>query len=84
MIARLALSPAVVREAKRALREGATPAPGTEVDAGTGVDLAAGTATRGGDDDGLAPFAVFSAASQRQVAFETYDVDGRTRVGSLS
>ena len=61
-----------------------TPAPGPEVDAGTGVDLAAGTGTRGGDDDGLAPFAVFSAASQRQVAFETYDVDGRTRVGSLS
>ena len=49
---------------------------------GTGVDSRA-PSTRGGDDD-LAPFAVFSAASQRQVAYETWDVDGRTKVGSLS
>lgn len=50
---------------------------------GTGVELPPAPATRGGEAE-LAPFAVFSAASQRQVAYETYDVDGKTRVGSLS
>lgn len=53
-------------------------------DIGTGMDMGSTTGTRGGGDDELAPFAVFSAASQRQVAYETYDVDGKTRVGSLS
>jgi hypothetical protein len=49
-----------------------------------------GTGLEGGEiggpeaREGLAPFAVFSAASQRQVAYETFDVDGETRVGSLS
>ena len=52
-------------------------------DVGTGIEVGNTPSTRGGDD-GLAPFAVFSAASQRQVAYETYDVDGETRVGSLS
>ena len=37
---------------------------------GTGVDQASGPSTRGGDE-ALASFAVFSAASQRQVAYET-------------
>lgn len=50
---------------------------------GTGVDQAPGPRTRGGDDE-LASFAVFSAASQRQVAYETWDIDGKTKVGSLS
>lgn len=50
---------------------------------GTGIEWGNTPGTRGGDD-GLAPFAVFSAASQRQVAYETFDVDGKTRVGSLS
>jgi metacaspase-1 len=50
---------------------------------GTGIDESRASGTRGGDDD-LAPFAVFSAASQRQVAYETWDVDGKTKVGSLS
>ena len=50
---------------------------------GTGIDMGRPTATRGGDTE-LAPFAVFSAASPRQMAKETFDVDGRTRVGSLS
>jgi len=50
---------------------------------GTGVDAPTGPATRGRDDD-LASFVVLSAASQRQVAYETWDVDGKTRVGSLS
>lgn len=50
---------------------------------GTGVEIPPAPATRGGDKE-LAPYAVFSAASQRQVAYETYDVDGKTRVGSLS
>ena len=27
---------------------------------------------------------MFSAASQRQVAYETWDIDGKTKVGSLS
>ena len=53
-------------------------------DVGTGMEIGSTPGTRGGGDDGLAPFAVFSAASQRQVAYETYDVDGETRVGSLS
>ena len=53
-------------------------------DVGTGMEVASTAGTRGGGGDGLAPFAVFSAASQRQVAYETYDVDGETRVGSLS
>ena len=50
---------------------------------GTGVDRASGPSTRGGDE-ALASFAVFSAASQRQVAYETWDIDGKTNVGSLS
>jgi len=50
---------------------------------GTGIELSAASGTRGGDDQ-LAPFAVFSAASQRQVAYETWDIDGKTKVGSLS
>ena len=50
---------------------------------GTGIEAESSVTTRG-NGDGLAPFAVFSAASQRQVAYETWDVDGRTRVGSLS
>ena len=50
---------------------------------GTGIDHAPATGTRGGDD-ALASFAVFSAASQRQVAYETWDIDGKTKVGSLS
>ncbi len=57
---------------------------GDASDVGTGLEVGSTPGTRGGGDDGLAPFAVFSAASQRQVAFETYDVDGETRVGSLS
>lgn len=55
----------------------------TAADRGTGLELPEAPGTRGGQD-GLAPYAVFSAASQRQVAYETYDVDGTTRVGSLS
>ena len=50
---------------------------------GTGIDMGRPTRTRG-DEPALAPFAVFSAASPRQMAKETFDVDGRTRVGSLS
>ena len=50
---------------------------------GTGIEMGDAPGTRGGDE-GLAPYAVFSAASQRQVAYETFDVDGTTRVGSLS
>jgi len=50
---------------------------------GTGMEMGDAPGTRGGDD-GLAPYAVFSAASQRQVAYETFDLDGTTRVGSLS
>lgn len=50
---------------------------------GTGIDHSEATGTRGGGD-ALAPFAVFSAASQRQVAYETWDIDGKTKVGSLS
>jgi hypothetical protein len=50
---------------------------GAAVDRGTDIDLAAADAR-------LASFAVFSAASPRQLAKETFDVDGRTRVGSLS
>ena len=57
---------------------------GDASDVGTGFEMGTLPGTRGGDGDGLAPFAVFSAASQRQVAYETYDVDGETRVGSLS
>lgn len=54
-------------------------------DVGTGLEMGSTPGTRGGgDEDDLAPYAVFSAASQRQVAYETYDVDGETRVGSLS
>ena len=53
----------------------------------TGFELT-GPATRSGadvaEDARLAPFAVFSAASHKEVAWETYDVDGRTKVGSLS
>jgi hypothetical protein len=52
-------------------------------DVGTGIDEVQPSGTRGGGDQ-LAPFAVFSAASQRQVAYETWDVDGKTKVGSLS
>lgn len=53
----------------------------------TGFELPeAGTRSAGGAlvDEGLAPFAVFSAASHKEVAWETYDVDGKTKVGSLS
>ena len=57
---------------------------GDESDVGTGMELGGPSGTRGRDDAELAPFAVFSAASQRQVAYETFDVDGETRVGSLS
>ncbi len=58
---------------------------GDASDVGTGMEMGRTAATRGGgDEEDLAPFAVFSAASQRQVAYETYDVDGETRVGSLS
>lgn len=62
---------------------------GDRSNVGTGLetDLGGGTrggAARGGGDEELAPFAVFSAAAQRQVAYETYDVDGKTRVGSLT
>jgi hypothetical protein len=53
-------------------------------DVGTGLEMGPAPATRGSGDDALAPYAVFSAASQRQVAYETFDVDGKTRVGSLS
>jgi hypothetical protein len=56
---------------------------GGDDDRGTGLELDRSIGTRGGGD-GLAPFAVFSAASPRQMAKETYDVDGRTKVGSLS
>lgn len=49
----------------------------------TGIDVGRGPATRGGTE-ALAPFVVFSAASARQMAYETWDVDGRTKVGSLS
>lgn len=52
----------------------------------TGFDLS-GDETRSGagaSDPRLAPFAVVSAASHKEVAWETYDVDGRTKVGSLS
>jgi hypothetical protein len=55
---------------------------GAPVDRGTEIDGAA--AGRAGDQERLASFAVFSAASPRQLAKETFDVDGRTRVGSLS
>ena len=51
-------------------------------DRGTGIELGSPAATRG--DVELAPFVVFSAASPRQMAKEMYDVDGRTKVGSLS
>ena len=47
------------------------------------IDPGTGPRTRGGGS-GLAPFAVFSAAGQRELAYETTDVDGETRVGSLS
>lgn len=62
---------------------------GDTSDVGTGIEgdvtQASRAGTRGGStDDDLAPYAVVSAASQRQVAYETYDVDGETRVGSLS
>jgi len=50
---------------------------------GTGMEESTGSGTRGGSGE-LAPFVVFSAASQRQVAYETWDVDGKTKVGSLS
>jgi metacaspase-1 len=50
---------------------------------GTGMEESRGARTRGGPEE-LAPFVVFSAASQRQVAYETWDVDGKTKVGSLS
>jgi hypothetical protein len=49
----------------------------------TGIDRGRGAAFRSGER-ALAPFVVFSAASQRQMAYETWDVDGRTKVGSLS
>jgi hypothetical protein len=55
-----------------------------EDDRGTSIELARAAATRGPGDEQLAPFVVFSAASPRQMAKETYDVDGRTKVGSLS
>jgi hypothetical protein len=51
---------------------------------GTGIDEAALPRTRGGSDEELGSYVVFSAASQRQVAFETWDIDGKTKVGSLS
>jgi hypothetical protein len=62
-----------------------TSADGAREADGTGIESTevAGGGTRGGDA-ALAPFVVFSAASQRQVAYETYDVDGETRVGSLT
>ena len=47
------------------------------------IDVSTGPSTRGGRN-ALAPFAVFSAAGQRELAYETTDVDGETRVGSLS
>jgi hypothetical protein len=51
---------------------------------GTGIEEAPGVRTRGGGEEELGSYVVFSAASQRQVAFETWDVDGKTKVGSLS
>lgn len=39
---------------------------GDPSDVGTGMEVGNAPSTRGGGDDGLAPFAVFSAASQRQ------------------
>ncbi len=55
---------------------------------GTGFEVPAAPGTRGdvgaSSDDGLAPFVVISAASHREVAWETYDVDNVTKVGSLS
>ncbi len=54
----------------------------SEEDRGTGIEVGRPAATRGAVD--LAPFVVFSAASPRQMAKETYDLDGRTKVGSLS
>jgi hypothetical protein len=56
---------------------------GGDDDRGTGIELARASGTRGDGED-LAAYAVFSAASPRQMAKETYDVDGRTKVGSLS
>lgn len=57
---------------------------GSATEMGTGFETVEASGTRSGSDRDLAPFAVFSAASQRQVAYETLDVDGETRVGSLS
>lgn len=51
---------------------------------GTGLEAVEVPGTRGSRGDDLAPYAVFSAASQRQVAYETWDIDGETKVGSLS
>jgi len=58
--------------------------PVDETSNGTGMEEAAGVRTRGGGEEELGSYVVFSAASQRQVAFETFDVDGKTKVGSLS
>jgi hypothetical protein len=55
---------------------------GSDADRGTGIELSVPATTRGEVE--LAPFVVISAASPRQMAKETYDVDGRTKVGSLS
>lgn len=65
---------------------GGTAGPGEE---GSGFDVeAASPGTRGmageGDESGLAPFTVISAASHDEVAHETYADDGATIVGSLS
>jgi hypothetical protein len=64
-----------------------TTARGAEPVDATGFELPEpGTRSAGGvlADDRLAPFAVLSAASHKEVAWETYDVDGTTKVGSLS
>lgn len=47
------------------------------------IDPGTGPRARGGGY-ALAPFAVFTAAGQRELAYETTDVDGETKVGSLS
>jgi len=62
---------------------GGTRGSGEDEDRGTGIEVGRAPGTRGGDA-GLATFAVFSAASPRQMAKETFDADGRTKVGSLS
>jgi hypothetical protein len=63
------------------------PGRGDEPIDATGFELperATRSAAGSDEDAGLAPFAVLSAASHKEVAWETYDLDGRTKVGSLS